>query len=71
MTDGVTGRELAQQLRAQKPQLKVIYMTGYGAEVTGKETDVTGCGRGRDPCLRKPCPANVLLQTVRQCLDGK
>ena len=36
MPEGMTGRDLAEQLRAQKPPLKVILMSGYGAEFLGK-----------------------------------
>jgi CheY-like chemotaxis protein len=67
MPEGVTGRDLAEQLRAAKPGLKVIFMSGYSAEVVGKDTEFFR--RTRSYFLRKPCPTATLIQTVRKCLD--
>jgi FixJ family two-component response regulator len=67
MPDSVTGRDLAEQLRAQRPALKVIFMSGYSADVAGKDTDFIR--RTKSYFLQKPCSSSVLLQTVRQCLD--
>ena len=68
MPEGGTGRELAEQLRARKPGLKVILMSGYSAEVAGKDTQFfrhTG-----SHFLQKPCTTATLVQTVRKCLDA-
>jgi CheY-like chemotaxis protein len=67
MPQGVTGRDLAEQLRAQKPALKIILMSGYSADVTGKDTDFFQ--RTKTSFLQKPCPSRTLLETVRRCLD--
>jgi FixJ family two-component response regulator len=67
MPEGVTGRELAEQLRAAKPGLKVIFMSGYSADVVGEDTKFfrkTG-----SYFLHKPCATAALIQTVRKCLD--
>jgi nitrogen-specific signal transduction histidine kinase/CheY-like chemotaxis protein len=68
MPDGVTGRELADQLCAQTPTLKVLFTSGYSREIAGKDTAFLR--RSKSLFLQKPCPAEVLLETVRRCLDG-
>ena len=67
MPDKLTGRDLAEQLWRLRPGLKVIFMSGYSAEVVGKNTEFIR--RTRSVFLHKPCSAKVLLETVRQCLD--
>jgi CheY-like chemotaxis protein len=69
MPQGVTGRDLAEQLRASKPTLKVILMSGYSADVIGKDTDFFR--RTHSSFLQKPCSSHALLKTVRHCLDAK
>jgi PAS domain S-box-containing protein len=67
MPGGVTGRDLGEQLRAQKPALKVIYTSGYSATMAGKDTAFLR--RTNSYYLQKPCPTRLLIHTVRQCLD--
>ena len=67
MPDRLSGRDLAEQLRSQPPALKVIFMSGYSADVAGKDTDFIR--RTKSRFLQKPCSANVLLQAVRDSLD--
>lgn len=69
MPDGITGRELAEQLRAQRPELKAVFISGYSPEVAGMDTAFLR--RNKPYFLQKPCPSNVLLHTLRQCLDDK
>jgi len=69
MPEGLTGRDLAERLRTEKPGLRVILMSGYSAEVLGKGTEFLR--RTRTYFLQKPCATSVMLQTVRQCLDEK
>ena len=69
MPEGITGRDLAEELRKDRPGLKVMFMSGYSAEVLGKETEFFR--RTRSHFLPKPCSPAKLLQTVRQCLDEK
>ena len=67
MPDSITGRELAEQLHEQKPQLKVIFMSGYSAEVVGGKPDYARRFKG---CfLQKPCSSRTIIETVRHCLD--
>ena len=67
MPEGVAGRELAERLRTVKPGLKVIFQSGYSADVAGADTAL--CRRTGDSFLRKSCPTAKLIQTVRRCLD--
>ena len=69
MPEGITGRDLAEELRKDRPGLKVVFMSGYSAEVVGKETEFFR--RTRSHFLQKPCSPATLLQTIRQCLDEK
>ncbi|MBI4324898.1 MAG: response regulator [Chloroflexi bacterium] len=62
---GLTGRELAERLRRQKPALKVILTSGYSPEVAGRDwSDQDGMY-----FLQKPYPPQSLVQAVRDCLD--
>jgi CheY-like chemotaxis protein len=67
LPEAVTGWDLARQLHAQRPGLKVIFISGCSAEVVGKDTGFfqkTKCH-----FLQKPCSNDTLIRTVRQCLD--
>ena len=67
LPDGMMGRELAEKLKGEKPQLKVIYTSGYSASVVGKGPSlVEGVN-----FLQKPYHPQKLAQTVRDCLDQK
>ncbi len=67
MPDGMMGRELAEKLQGEKPRLKVIYTSGYSANVVGKGPSlVEGVN-----FLQKPYHPHKLAQTVRDCLDRK
>jgi len=66
MPGGVSGHELAQQLQAKKPSLKVIYTSGYSAEVfRGDFVLPSGVA-----FLRKPYRAEDLHAAIRTTLDG-
>ena len=67
MPEGVSGRELSEQLRAQKPSLKVLLISGYSADVIGSDTEFFR--RAGSYFLHKPCASRVLLNAVRRCLD--
>ncbi len=66
MPEGVNGHELARRLRAERAGLKVIYMSGYSADMAGQELALS---RG-EHFLQKPFPIDTLLEIVRRCLDG-
>ncbi|MHB8521283.1 MAG: PAS domain-containing hybrid sensor histidine kinase/response regulator [Limisphaerales bacterium] len=65
MPDGMTGRELAGRLQAEQPRLKVIFTSGYSADVLGKDFVLS---EGTN-FLQKPYPPQRLVQVVRACLD--
>jgi two-component system, cell cycle sensor histidine kinase and response regulator CckA len=67
MPEGMTGRDLAERLRHQRPELKVIFMSGYSADVLCKDPEFVR--RNQHCFLQKPCSAQDLLGTVRRCLD--
>jgi PAS domain S-box-containing protein len=66
MPDGITGKDLAQRLFKERPGLKVVYMSGYSAEVAGKDLQLTDGVN----FLSKPFPASKLAKTVRDNLDN-
>jgi two-component system, cell cycle sensor histidine kinase and response regulator CckA len=66
MPGGMTGKDLAEQLLREHPKLKVIYVSGYSAEVAGKDFPLE---EGVN-FLAKPVQAFKLAQTVRQNLDA-
>jgi PAS domain S-box-containing protein len=67
MPQGITGRDLTDELRAQRPALRVIFMSGYSSDVIGQDTEFFR--RIKSHFLQKPFSAQALLQTVRRCLD--
>ena len=64
MMPGLSGRALAERLCAQRPQLKVLFVSGYLAD-DELRSDV---GLARAELLQKPFTANELLTTVQQVL---
>ena len=69
LPEAVTGRDLAERLRTLRLELKVIFMSGYSAEVVGKDTAFFQKAKSR--FLHKPFSNDTLIRTVRQCLDEK
>jgi FixJ family two-component response regulator len=66
MTEGLSGIELAQELRARKPALKVIFTSGYSADDLG-DNFIGKVGAG---FLQKPYTRTTLAQAVRERLDA-
>jgi len=67
MPDGMTGKDLAQRLLKEEPNLKVIYMSGYTADILGKDFPLD---QGVN-FLSKPFQALKLAHTIRDCLDKR
>lgn len=66
MPGNMTGRELAERVKAQKPNVKVIYTSGYSVETIGKDFSFK---RGLN-FLQKPYHPLALAKVVRDCLDS-
>jgi two-component system, cell cycle sensor histidine kinase and response regulator CckA len=66
MPGGMTGRDLAEQLRARKPELKVIFTSGYSVDVMQQDMHLPDT-----LFLQKPYPPPMLAQAVRTSLDRK
>ena len=64
MPDGVSGRQLAERLKADNPGLKVLYTSGYSTELLGKDLAL----REGTNFLQKPYPPAKLIETVRNAL---
>jgi CheY-like chemotaxis protein len=65
MPEGMTGLDLAERLRAAKPDLRVIVSSGYSTELAHH-------GVAAIPGIKyvpKPCPPSKLAAAVRECLD--
>jgi len=65
MPEGLSGREIADRMRIEKPDLKVILCTGY-SRTPGVSPVEPGAGM---ILLQKPFDVSQLLTAVRNCLD--
>ncbi|HEX7059635.1 MAG TPA: PAS domain S-box protein [Solirubrobacterales bacterium] len=61
------GTELVEQARAIRPELPVVYMSGYSHEVLAPQALTEN---GGSAFIEKPFSARELLETVRELLDG-
>jgi FixJ family two-component response regulator len=62
---GASGPELTKQLVAQRPALKVIYMSGYTEEAIVHH----GVLKPGIAFLQKPFTSDVLARKIREVLD--
>jgi hypothetical protein len=53
-------------LESEKPQLKVIYLSGYSADIAGQEVRL----RESEAFIGKPFTTKHLLETIRRILDA-
>jgi CheY-like chemotaxis protein len=65
MPDGMSGRELAERLQKGRPQLRVIFTSGYSPDFAGRELALT---EGQS-FLQKPSSPKQILEAVRRSLD--
>jgi two-component system, cell cycle sensor histidine kinase and response regulator CckA len=65
MPGGVLGAELARRLQEKNPSLKVIFSTGYSADIAGKDISL----HENQKFLLKPYTVEKLSQFVREVLD--
>ena len=66
MPDGMTGKQLAEVLVHENPNLKVIYTSGYSRDIAGQGFSL----QDGVNFLSKPFQAAKLAQTVRSSLDS-
>jgi CheY-like chemotaxis protein len=62
----MNGRELARPVTAERPDVRVLYMSGY----TGDIMSDIGVEREQVALLRKPITPAALLMKVRQTLGA-
>jgi PAS domain S-box-containing protein len=67
MPGEMNGRDLAEKLWMEEPSLKVIFTSGYSADIVGKDFKL----EPEVNFLQKPYHPQTLALTVRRCLDGK
>jgi CheY-like chemotaxis protein len=63
----MSGPQLAQRLREKRPDLPVLYMSGYTDDATLRH----GVQRSEVQFLQKPFTPDVLARRVRETLDVK
>ena len=66
MPDGMTGCQLAERLRIDAPNLRVIYTSGHTAGIPGTQLAHVD----ERQFLAKPYRPSKLLEIVRACLDN-
>ncbi len=62
----LSGPEVALRLTAARPEMKVLFVSGYVDRALGSEGQLTPAG----PFLQKPFAASTLAQKVREVLDN-
>ena len=67
MPNHMNGRGMAENLSAEQPKLKVIFTSGYSADIVGRDFKL-------EPelnFLQKPYHPQTLATDMRRCLDGQ
>jgi two-component system, cell cycle sensor histidine kinase and response regulator CckA len=67
MMPGLSGFEVAARCRALRPEIPVLFASGYAAESLGAKGEMTA----NDTILRKPYDPDALRAAVRQLVPGK
>jgi len=66
MPGGLNGKQLADRMAASRPEMKVLFISGY----TDRSLFSPAERSGRIHLLEKPFPPSVLVHKVRELLDG-
>ena len=67
MPENMNGIELASQLKADKPALKVVYTSGYTGTVDSRHAVLN---EGVN-FIRKPFKPEAIAEIIRRTLDGQ
>ncbi len=69
---GMNGRQLAERLGRERPEMKVLYMSGFSLVLANHETAEAGSGlEAGTPILAKPFSVEGLTQKVREVLESR
>jgi two-component system, cell cycle sensor histidine kinase and response regulator CckA len=66
---GISGRELAKQLTARHPKMRVLYMSGYTFSIMAQGATQAGMLEDGMAFLQKPFTPSALTEKVREVLD--
>jgi two-component system, cell cycle sensor histidine kinase and response regulator CckA len=67
MPAGMNGTQLASELRKQRADLPVVFMSGYSPEVAGRELPESERGH----LVQKPASPRAILEAVQRALAGR
>ena len=67
MPNGISGKMLATQIVAQRPGMKVLFMSGYSPELVDNSSNLLSGVN----FLPKPFDVAKLLKTVRNCIEAE
>ena len=67
MPNGLQGNILAELLHSERPELKVIFSSGYSSDFATGDKPLSE----HFEFLQKPYKPEVLVKAVRDCLDGR
>jgi FixJ family two-component response regulator len=65
MPGGISGRQLADRFLTDKPELRILFTSGYSQDMVEQESS----GHKGVAFLQKPYPPQTLARAVRDCLD--
>jgi FixJ family two-component response regulator len=67
MPGGMSGKDLGERLLQENPKVKVLYASGYSAEMVDKNFFLEAGVN----FISKPFEAQKLAQAIRDCLDAR
>jgi PAS domain S-box-containing protein len=66
MPGNLGGKDLGRRLENEQPGLKVIFASGYSADIAGRDFQL----QSHEAFIQKPFGTNTLLETIRRRLDS-
>ena len=63
---GMNGRQLADELQARQPDMRVLFMSGYARDAIVQQGQLDP----RDEVMQKPLTQEELVQKVRAAFEG-